>query len=196
MSRGIGALALLAIVVGATGCATAWTPFQTGLYPPVQVFGVGTDVRGLRASAILGRNADVTGIDVAGVAAVVDGDVRGFQFSPAVNQVEGGLQGVQVAVFSNILRGESESGALDGIQLSGINRARDVQGLQIGMGNQAERIRGLQIGLFNVATGLRGVQIGLLNYIPGARIPFLPLLNFAFESERFTIGVSEGEGPP
>jgi hypothetical protein len=136
------------------------------------------------------ESAFMCGVQVAAIANVVLGDVRGVQV--AVGDVAlGNLEGVQVGV-ANYAKGDIEGvqvgvvsvggGALDGAQVSVVNAltgsvtgnqtavvnfaSANVQGAQLGVVNvSGGSVDGAQVGTTNVATGqVHGVQVGVVNY--------------------------------
>jgi hypothetical protein len=152
----------------------SWTPVQIALWNPIQVFGEGFSVTGLRLNLILGANQDVTGLDLLGLASLtrgnhtglqlalydeVGGDLTGWQIGGLAADVDGRARGLQTAVF--------------------LNSAGEGTGVQVAAGvNRAEHMRGLQISLVNWTDELDGVQIGLINIHRKGWIPFFPLINF------------------
>jgi hypothetical protein len=178
-------LALVALALGAlprpsaaqaTETPKASTPVQFALWNPIQVFGEGVSVTGLRLSLISGANRDVTGLDLAGVASLTRGDQTGLQVG-LYDGVDGDMTGWQVGGFANDVDGRAR-----GFQSASIyNRAGEGVGVQFaGILNRTERMRGLQISLVNWTDELDGVQIGLININRKGPIPFLPLFNFGF----------------
>ena len=177
---------LLAIALLCSACSTTWTPIQSAVFNPAQLFPENTDVRGLRVSALYGKNASVYGLDV-GLVNEVEERVSGVQLASIanrvgeldgldvglVNEVEERVRGVQLASVANF------TGELAGVQLAGIlNRSKSVVGVQIG-------------GLVNDAERLVGLQIGLLNFNKSGPLPFFPIFNFGFSGESAEVEESD-----
>jgi hypothetical protein len=178
-------LALLVLALGALPRGSAaqppetsrpWTPVQLALWDPIQVFGEGWSVAGLRLSLISGANHDVTGLDLLGIASLTRGDQTGLQIG-LYEEVEGDLAGWQLAAFAADVDGRAR-----GLQTAALyNHAGEGTGVQLsGALNRTERMRGLQISLVNWTEDLEGVQIGLVNIHRNGWIPFLPVFNFGF----------------
>jgi hypothetical protein len=178
-------LALVALALGALPRASAaqppetsrpWTPVQLALWNPIQVFGEGTSVTGLRLTGISGANRDVTGLDLLGLASRTRGDQTGLQLA-LYDEVGGDLTGWQIGAFATDVDGRAR-----GLQSAALyNHAGEGVGVQLAGGlNRTERMRGLQIALVNWTDDLDGVQIGLVNINRNGWIPFLPVLNFGF----------------
>lgn len=191
-----GIIASLAVAVLCSACASApsrgWTPIQSGLYNPVQLFSEDTDVHGLRLSLPYTRNTDLYGIDlgVASETESVTGIQANFLYNGAVEAT-----GLQMTFFENA------STDATGFQLSGVNLVEDsftglqlgvfvnstaeVKGVQLaGLHNRSERVVGLQItSLVNETDDLKGLQIGALNFNRNGLLPFFPVFNFGWGSE-------------
>jgi len=143
--------------------------------------GLNAGVDGLEAGLVL--NVDMLrlrGLQAAGGANFVGGNVMGIQGSGVFNAVTGGFKGIQAAGIANITKGP-----LTGVQFSayGGNLAlNDLTGLQatlIGLNYARGRVRGLQgtlgmnvstgttlggqASLINVAGDVTGAQVGLVN---------------------------------
>ena len=160
----------------ASSAAATSTPVQLALWHPIQIFGEGVSVTGLRFSLISGANRDVKGLDLSGIVALTRGNQIGHQVS-LYNGVDGDMSGWQVGVLANDV-----DGGVRGLQTAGAyNRAGEAVGFQLAAAlNRTKRMRGLQISLVNWTDELDGVQIGLLNINRNGPIPFLPLFNFGF----------------
>ena len=116
----------------------------------------------------------VSGMQLAGVAAITGGTARGVQLAGLSNLALGGLTGLQLAAAVNLSSGTTQgvqlSGAtniasadMNGVQLAPVNIAGPVQGLQLGVVNIARHVRGLQLGLINIADEVDGAAIGLVS---------------------------------
>jgi hypothetical protein len=152
------------------------TPIQLAFAAPAQIFRESASVMGIRLSVFLGRNEDVTGLDLglvnstkgtfnglgAGLVNSVHGDGSALHVG-AVNSCGGYFSGVQLSGFLNHVGGDSTA-----LQVGAINVVNGTQG-------------GLQIGVINVAKNLNGVQIGLININASSdTVSFMPILNMAF----------------
>jgi hypothetical protein len=177
------ALSILALVAlprvsaaQAAGESPATTPVQFALWHPIQVFGEGVSVAGLRLSVISGANRDVVGLDLSGIVALTRGNQVGQQVS-LYNGVDGDVTGWQVGVLANDV-----DGRVRGLQTAvAYNQAGDGIGVQLAVGlNRTKHTRGLQVSLVNWTDQLDGAQIGLINVNRGGPIPFLPFFNVGF----------------
>lgn len=119
----------------------------------------------------------VRGVQLAAAANYVGGDVQGFQSTAGANVVRGSMHGLQGAAGFNYVGGDAFGlqasaganvlrGHMRGLQaVAGVNYARSVSGAQLGNINVADGIHGGQVGSINVASGsVRGAQIGVINY--------------------------------
>lgn len=185
ISSSLVRLALVIFAIGALPRASAAepadasrssAPVQLAVWSPVQVFGEGVSVTGLRLSLISGSNQDVTGLDLLGIASLTRGDQKGLQLG-LYDEVGGDLTGWQLGVFAANVDGRAR-----GLQSAAVyNHAGEGKGVQLSAGlNRAERMRGLQISLVNWTDDLEGVQLGLINIHRNGWLPFLPLFNFGF----------------
>lgn len=80
---------------------------------------------------------------LAGVFNHVSWNYRGLQVAGGANVVEGELTGMQMAVFNSAER-------LKGLQLGAINSTTCGSGVQVGVINTTERLKGVQIGAINI----------------------------------------------
>jgi hypothetical protein len=188
--------AVLAIAVLCSACAhtpsMGWTPIQSGIFNPGQLFSEETHVYGMRLSLPYTRNADLYGLDF-GVASMTESltgiqvnflfngtrKVTGLQMTTALNQSTDAT-GFQLSGINMVDEGFS------GFQLGGfVNSAADVKGVQIaGVHNRSERVVGLQItSLVNETNDLRGLQIGALNFAENGMLPFFPIFNIGWGSD-------------
>jgi len=169
----VGAAAIAAEEVA--GGAVETKPVQLSLTEDIQLYGQETSVVGARFG-VSSNNVDVTGYDVASLAARSTGRQIGLQ-SGVVGEVEGDLLGVQLLLISADVDGTA-TGVQWGIL---INRAGAVIGAQLGgLFNRAYRVTGVQLGLVNYAEDLEGAQLGLININRNGIVPVLPGLNFGF----------------
>jgi len=166
-------VALALIAVARPLAAQSEHPFQLALFPPVQIVPEDESVRGVRLS-LYGRNASVTGFDW-GVVNHTTGDFLGLQIG-VVGLSEGALTGVQVN-FVNMVQGDFE-----GFQHGVFSSADRGRGLQLSGVNHARNFRGLQIAFVNYAETLNGVQIGIVNIIRrGGVLPVMPIVNWSID---------------
>lgn len=126
--------------------SASWTPLQLELGPHagIRLCDETTDVYGLRL-AVVGKNAQVRGLDLAVGRAIVDKDFGGIQVS-IVGDVAGDAVGLQMGLLHAMA-----GGACHGLQTSVI-------------WCEADRLRGGQVGLFNEARDASGVQLGIVNW--------------------------------
>lgn len=167
-------------------------PVCFALFAPTQFPEPEADVTGFRLSLLLGRNANVMGLDIGGLVSVADGELFGIECSGLVNSIgfsSGSLQvagvanncledfyGLQIAGIAN----RTGAGVAGG-QISCFNLASGMGGIQIGVYNKATTAVGMQIGVVNHTQSLSGIQIGLFNIIENEKDhPFLPIVNFCF----------------
>jgi hypothetical protein len=146
---------------------------QLSLLGPIQLVPESRDVAGLRLALINGKNADVSGLDIAAFGFTQSKTLTGVQLALFGNAVEGRTTGLQAGLLGNF------TGQLYGAQIGGIfaNIAREGgEGLQLGVSNFASgKFTGVQIGwignayFFKGTTPLSvtGVEIGLLNIVDG-----------------------------
>ncbi|WP_434421877.1 hypothetical protein [Nannocystis pusilla] len=171
-------------------------PFQLGLVYPLTTNKIEKQrkvINRFSLNLILGRAAQIHGVEVSSGGNWVDEDVRGAQLSAGANYVGGNVHGVQSTAGVNIVGGNLRGvqgaagfngvggdalgvqaaagvnvvrGHMRGIQaVGGVNWARSVAGAQIAPVNVTKEIHGAQIGVIGVAAGkVRGAQIGVINY--------------------------------
>jgi hypothetical protein len=169
---------ILAIALLCSACSTNWTPVQSALFNPMQIFPESFDVRGLRGSVFYGKNANLYGLDV-GLANEIEERVSGVQLAGAVNRA-GELDGLGVGGVNEV------QGRVRGAQLAGVvNFAGELSGVQLaGILNSAKSVVGVQIGgIINTTEELVGLQIGVLNFNKSGPLPFFPIFNFSFSSK-------------
>jgi hypothetical protein len=138
----------------------------------------------------------LTGVDLAGLFAVREGDISGAQIAGFASIASGTLEGVQAAaVFAK------HAGTLRGAELSyGVNWANAVDGVQFGTVNVAGDVRGVQFGLVNVAHRVDGIAIGLINVADNIRTQaelwsernYLENVGVRYVVSPLTFGVSSG----
>ena len=195
---------VLAFSVGT--CAKADGPIQLALWPPdVQLLAEEESVRGLRLN-VYGRNLNVAGVDIGfvhessgefkgvafGLASLVDGGMKGFQWTwiysraggesagwqaAVLSRADGGLQGLQTSAL-NLNEGDTA-----GVQIAWIynHAATHISGAQVGLVNRAISVKGLQLGLVNLTEQLDGLQLGLWNQIDAKENwTILPIVNWKF----------------
>jgi hypothetical protein len=149
-------------------------PIQLSLLAPVQLVPEEESVRGVRLTLLYGKNASVTGVDLALIANHTTRDFLGVQFG-LVGYAERNFTGAQLNWGVNVVEG-----AFEGLQWGFVNSARNGRGVQVAAVNHADRFRGLQIALVNYAETLDGVQLGLVNIIRnGGAFPVMVLVNWS-----------------
>jgi len=175
------------------------SPLSLNLFPPLELPPQSSTVTGLRVSALMGRQANVYGFDVAGIGNVTDTNFGGFAVAGGFNYNHGAstITGFQIAGLANVNVNKSN---IAGIQIAGLfnsNLAEShlvgfeaalfnyspyttVVGAQVGLYNKARVVVGLQIGLLNVTDKLYGVQIGLLNFDNQGLFGIAPILNIGW----------------
>ena len=147
-------------------------PIQLSLVPSIQIVDEAADVSGVRLM-IVGRNANVTGLDV-GLGALTTGEFVGLQWA-AVGMVGGGKGWMNNAIYSG------SKGVFRGLQTSAVCMGDDVRGVQFGLVNYNKKMNGLQISFFNYAEYLDGLQIGIINVAKNAQgHTILPIVNWVF----------------
>jgi len=160
--RRIGLVAAACFSLAATS-ALADDParLQLSFLAPVQLVPESRDVSGVRLSLFFGKNARVSGFDLAG-GGTYSGSFSGFQVSGFANFVEGNSTGVQLSTLGNSAKGE-----MTGLQAGfAINGTTKLSGAQIGaifLNIAREGGAGLQLGGLNLAGGeFTGAQIAFL----------------------------------
>ena len=151
---------LLAVTLGLLAGLPAYAqskPIQLALLDPVQVFPNKESIGGLRISVLYGKNVDVTGLDLAFIAAHTTGKMVGVQ-SALVGMSDGGGAGIQYN-FVTLDKGK-------------------FTGIDLGFYNSQEHMVGLQWGFINTADKMTGLQLGLVNIIHhGGLLPFFVVFN-------------------
>ena len=176
-----------------------WTPFQWGVFPPVQLLGINTPVYGWRLSTVYSDNKVMRGLDT-GVFTGAD-EAIGCQIA-AANFVTDYACGLQLGVAN--ANGRNTTGAQLGLVNIGGNEDMTIEGktkgTQMGYINISNSIfsgfqlaavnvsnwtfYGLQLGLINcnddegAPTKKPCVQIGVMNFNTSGFLPFFPLINF------------------
>lgn len=187
MRRGFLSVVVLVLVaagvlpVMAQGGAESgvYTPVMLSFASPLQVTGPESYVGGLRLSVIYGECRDFHGLDIAAIAARTKGDAVGIQLAGVANVVNGDGRGLQIGSVNYV------EGSYEGMQIGAVNYAANrpdarAQVFQIGVYNGSDFIKGCQIGVINISRDMIGLQIGLINVIQNKDVPFLPLINGYF----------------
>jgi len=191
--RRLGVIAAVSFsLAAATALADEKTPegparLQLSFIGPVQLVPESRNVSGLRLGLFFGKNAEVSGLDIA-AGGTYSGSFSGLQVSGFLNWVDVDATGVQLALLGNSAKGEMTglqvgfmiNGAtrLSGVQIGGIfaNIAREGgAGLQVGVSNfNGGKFTGVQVGLIGNAfrsewatLSVTGVQIGAINGVGG-----------------------------
>lgn len=147
-------------------------PLQLSFASPVQLVAESRDVSGLRLTLFFGKNAVVSGLDIA-AGGTSSKAFTGVQLALVGNYVDDRAAGVQAGLFWNA------AAHISGVQLGGLiaNIAHEGgDGLQLGVSNIAGgKFNGVQIGLIGSAfrsdwttLNFTGVQIGALNLVNGS----------------------------
>ncbi len=134
-----------------------------GITFPISAGSGGT--RKLSFGVFIASSKHLDGVEVASLAALKSGRVRGVQVSGVLNMAQRLDKGAQAGVV-NLAGGPAQ-----GIQAGVVNILDgDLQGIQAGTVNVASAIRGVQGGVVNLASGkLEGVQAGTVNIAATAR---------------------------
>lgn len=146
-------------------------PFQISLITPMGTNGIeATNISNqLSINIFAGYNGGVNGLELAGFANILKGDLKGLQASGFLNANMGNSQGAQFAGFSNFTKRQFNGG----IQGSGFLNVvgADAQIVQAaGFLNVVNgKTTGLQMaGFSNVSRGVKGAQIsGFANFNVG-----------------------------
>ena len=155
---------------------------------------------------------DLTGYQ-GGMVSLVDGHLKGAQFSEFFAIARGGGSGAQLASLAAWSGGDFKgaqasiiaasggtftgaqaavanwAGTLHGAQLSVINVAGSVTGLQAGVINIARSVHGSQMGVLNITRSSRGAQVGVLNIAGTSHGAQVGVLNLADTSTGADVGV-------
>jgi hypothetical protein len=149
-------------------------PIQLSLLAPVQLVPEDEGVRGVRLSLFYGKNTSVTGVDIGAVNHTTR-DFLGVQFG-FVGVAEGSFTGAQLN-WVNVV-----DGSFEGFQWGIVSSVDDGLGLQLSGVNHARNFRGLQVALVNYAETLDGIQLGLVNIIrEGGVLPVMPFVNWSLD---------------
>jgi hypothetical protein len=149
-----------------------------------------------------GFEANLSGLQVSGLANVVINNVFGAQITGGVNIAKGALQGLQIAGISNTVYKYSfavqlaglynvSAQSMDGVQVAGFFNITKggLFGLQLAMINLSDYSNGInsfedqyptgvQLGLVNISRKMNGFQIGLVNYSKRMQGTQIGLINF------------------
>jgi len=176
-----------------------WTPFQWGIYAPVQLFDRNTAVNGFRLSTIYSDNDDMYGLDTGVVGwskravgcqinlvSVTEEKATGVQLGVA-NSNERDTTGLQIA-GANFTGSPmmNSAGKTRASQLGYVNVSNnDFAGCQLGIANLSNwKFAGCQIGLINVNDDANApekascFQFGLINFNTSGFLICFPLVNF------------------
>lgn len=151
----------------------SYTPFMLSFVSPLQVPFRNFDVGGLRINLVYGECRDFDGLDIS-VVGRATGHGNGLQLAGLANIVDGDGLGLQIAPV-NYVQGE-----YTGLQIGAVNYAEKAQACQIGFYNGANHTEGCQLGVINTTRTMMGIQIGLINVIQDNDVPFLPIFNCYF----------------
>ncbi len=199
-----------------------WTPFQAGLFHPVQIFSRKYAVKGWRFSFLYTLNQEMDGFDLSALGLSSSRFVNGFQtgiageakefngvqlvtFSSAIKK----FNGVQFSVFElpdknadsfcgfrmNCISDLSEINEINGFNIAGImGFCKNMNGVQMSYAAINEKANGVQMGIaYNEAKETNGVQFGIVNYCKNMSGVQIGLLNFAPNNWLiFSIGINFG----
>jgi hypothetical protein len=172
LTRHAGLVRLLpaALLLWTTAAQASWTPFQVGIWDPIQLFRNERSVYGLGLNLIYGNNRNLVGLEV-GFASNKRWMSAGLQVGAILNRVTGTARGLQVAGIINWVEGP-----FHGLQLSTINLGNGADGIQIGAANfnwrhgEESRVAGLQAGVLSLNSGhFYGLHLGGLSFMNYAR---------------------------
>ena len=161
--------------------------------------------RGLQVSALSWTDHDsVYGVQVAGLANVVNASTKALQIAP-LNVVWEEAVGAQLGLVNvtTEFKGLQLGGIINwndlasyGLQLGLVNAnqqefygwnfgalvnyADSFNGFACGLVNVAYDVKGCQLGVFNACDRMHGVQIGLVNLICGSKLPIMVIANAWF----------------
>jgi hypothetical protein len=167
----IVSLIILSIVFGSQFCRggainnEAWSPFEFGIFTPVQIFDEETNICFLRISAFYTQSKDVYGFDFGVVNESTDN--MGLQIA-AVNICHDSQIGLGIGVI-NFSRKSIYGCQIGAYNKSGSGKVLDeydhAGGAQIGWTNISKSIfSGVQIGVANLSTAaFHGLQLGFVN---------------------------------
>ena len=166
----------LAVIAGTQVCTAGAfesvksSPFDSGVYQPVQLFNESTNIYGMRLSFFMTENKDVYGFDTgfvncsrsaygmqASLVNIADKDNAGMAFG-VFNSAGYHLFGVQAGLYN-----QSGMNYFDRT----IRKGCTSKGVQIGWMNHAQAVfKGCQMGMVNISDSFfSGVQIGLGNFV-------------------------------
>lgn len=179
------------------------SPFHVSFITPLGTNGLQSwnTVNRISVNLFAGYSAGLKGIEVAGFANVLKGDMNGIQVAGFCNNTFGKANGLEIAGYWNFnkddVRGMQVSGfanvaldTVDGVQVSGYANVTvgDTKGVQVaGFGNVTTGTQtGVQTsGFFNYAHRLKGVQVGFVNVADtvekGIPIGFLSFVNHGYK---------------
>ncbi len=97
------------------------------------------------------------GLSIAPFSSVQRGG-RGLQIAALAAEVNGSWHGMQASALIAVSRSQAT-----GLQLAATTVAKDFTGLQLGIINVADEVSGAQVGILNFANTVRGTQLGFFN---------------------------------
>ena len=159
--------------------SVATSPVMFSLLAPVQAPQSNWDVKGFRLGVFYSECVSFDGFDVNALVGRATGHGNGLQLAGIANLVDGSGVGVQIAPVNYV------EGGFAGLQIGAVNYAGTLpgaegKGWQIGVFNGATQFKGFQLGLINYCEMMVGVQLGLVNIIAQKDVSFLPIVNAAF----------------
>ena len=97
---------------------------------------------------------------ISGFYNMISMNCNGFQVCSSYNDVDGYLNGLQVAIYNEV--------------------KSDCTGAQIGLFNRGGNALGLQIGVLNFAKSLQGLQVGVLNFVDESKMAMFPAIRIGW----------------
>ena len=149
------------------------TPFMLSFVTPLQGPPCDFDVKGLRINLVYGECHTFQGLDLGGVGRST-GNSTGIHIALLATVSEGDAVGLQIGTVNYV------KGAFKGLQVGVSSYAANAHGAQIGVFNGAGHLSGMQLGLINVSRTMIGFQVGLVNVIRDNDVPFVPIINGYF----------------
>ena len=180
--------------------AIAWIPVRTAIVPSLGFPGSGPGPwsHNLSLNLVLGRAAEIHGLQLSLGANLAEGEMEGGQ-AGLFNFASGPSRGLQIGLVANaeavahsgvqIALAGNQADALAGLQAAAINHAGQGRGVQAGLVNAAGGFTGIQAGLLNAASRQQGIQAGLLNVAGSQRGVQAALMNIADTVRGLQVGL-------
>ena len=171
----------------------------------IGVVNIAENLNGINIGGIVARANYIYGVNVGGIATVIDNDVNGVAFGGIGTAIDNDVNGVAFGGIGTAIDGDvngvafggigtSIDGDVNGVVISSIgvdidrkttgiiftgfgSACKEMTGVQIsGIFNSVDTIKGLQIGTANLAK--EGIQIGIYNHNTGSNGWQFGLLNY------------------